>query len=502
MQFHKILRNGFITVFILLFCTLVSYLFTQQNIRIENIIMFYLCGVLLIEIMTRSFFWGMCGSVLSIIIFNFCFTQPILSFEIYDPNYIITLFVFLVVSFITGSLAHQMQQHAKEAKLKEKQTAAMYTMSTEYLNMNGVNRILQHHMHTLFQTQHIQSYIYYYNMQDKLLKRYEMDDLTEAIKPDDTMARWCFEHFTACGFSTSHFPNHDFIYLPMLKNEEMLGVCAIYQYPQQDEDKKRFINTMLSLLVMALERERLYEEQENNRIAIEKEKLRNQLLRSISHDLRTPLTSIAGSSSLMITNQQDLSEDTKINLLKSISSDALWLTQLVENLLHMTRIQDGRLMIKKQLEVVDDIICEAAQRCESRIDHHILDVHLPDSVILVNMDGRLIIQVLVNMIDNAIKHTFDESHIDITFHQSYGQAYFEVIDNGEGIDDEVKDKLFDSFVTTKADQGDAKRGIGLGLSICKAIIEAHDGKIYAYNRNDAQGALFGFSLPYKEDAYE
>ena len=197
---------------------------------------------------------------------------------------------------------------------------------------------------------------------------------------------------------------------------------------------------------------------------------------------------------LICENYQDLDDDTIYHLVKSISSDALWLNQLVENLLNMTRIQDGKLLLKQQEEVVDDIICEAVSRCESRKREHTLKVTLPDEVLLVEMDGRLIIQVLVNMIDNAIKHTPDATMIDIRCYKDHGWAVFEVIDQGEGIDESIREHLFESFVTTKSECSDSRRGVGLGLTICKSIVEAHHGEIFAYNRKDVQGAVFGFQL--------
>ena len=210
--------------------------------------------------------------------------------------------------------------------------------------------------------------------------------------------------------------------------------------------------------------------------------------------MRTPLTNIAGSSAVLLENDDVFDSGMKKKLMKSISNDAQWLTQLVENLLNMTRIQDGRLLLSKHYEVVDDIICEALQRCESRKGSHTLSAHLPETIQLVNMDGQLIIQVLVNFIDNAIKHTQPTSHIDIYYTQKKGKACFEVSDDGNGIPDNIIDTLFDSFVTTKSERSDAKRGVGLGLSISKAIIEAHGGTIYAHNRADGHGAILGFYL--------
>ena len=351
-----------------------------------------------------------------------------------------------------------------------------------------------HTIHALYEYQNIISVLYYFDEKSKQLQRYQDDALPLALHVVDELAAWCYKHQKACGHATAINGSEQWSYHPLCHGEEILGVYAISHTPELTKENELFIHTLIAQMVMALEREQLYAQQEQSRIAIEKEKLRNNLLRSLSHDLRTPLTNIAGSSAVLLENDDVFEYEMKKKLMKSISSDAQWLTQLVENLLNMTRIQDGRLLLSKRCEVVDDIICEALQRCESRKGSHTISAHLPETIQLVNMDGQLIIQVLVNFIDNAIKHTQPTSHIDISFTQKKGKACFEVSDDGNGIPDNMIDTLFDSFVTTKSERSDAKRGVGLGLSISKAIIEAHGGTIYANNRADGHGAIFGFYL--------
>ncbi|MEG0507614.1 MAG: DUF4118 domain-containing protein [Longicatena sp.] len=499
MDMNKLIKNSILSVIILFLCTLMSYVFVEMSIRIENIIMIYLIGVLFIVIETKSFFWGISASGLSIITFNYFFTMPRFSLEIYDPNYIITIVIFLIVSFITGSLVNKMQQHARISKYNEKQTLALYEISTNYLNISGIDNIILHNIKSLYEFQSIVSVVYYYNTTTNKLSLFKIDDILKNEMSDEGLARWCYDNRSECGAGTSFYEQNNWTYRPLHRNNEILGVYALLNTQPLNEEKEMFVNTLVSQMVLAIERELLYVAQEQSRIEIEKEKLRNNLLRSISHDLRTPLTSIAGSSSLIVENYHSLDSDTIYNLVKNISSDSIWLNQLVENLLNMTRIQDGKLLIKKQKEVVDDIICEASSRCESRKGFHTIQVHLPEEVVLVEMDGRLIIQVLINFIDNAIKHTQDDSMIDIYCHIDKQVACFEVIDNGAGINQDISDKLFESFITTKSDRSDSKRGVGLGLSICKAIVEAHHGTIYAHNRADTHGAVFGFKLPINKE---
>lgn len=502
MKINHMWKNLCITVVILFLCTLVSFVFDDIEIRTENIMLIYLIAVLLIVVETKSFLWGITSSFLSILTFNYLFTNPTYSLQIDDFNYIITIIVFLIVSFVTGSLVNKLQQHVQQARRVAKQTNALYEITKAYLTLNDADTIISYTMRSLYAV-HQTVCITYYKGENGLQRICE--HLETTVEPDDNMAKWCMEKECECGQGTSFYENQPWTYHPMYCNNQLMGVYALYEEIKLDKEQQMFIHTLISQMVIAVEREQLYKEQEQSKIEIEKEKLRNNLLRSISHDLRTPLTGIAGSSTLICENYADLDDETIYNLVKSISNDALWLNQLVENLLNMTRIQDGKLLLKQNKEVVDDILLEAVSRCESRKGNHTLKVQLPKDVLLVEMDGRLMIQVLVNMIDNAIKHTPDESEIDIRCYKEQGNAVFEVLDQGNGIDESIQDHLFESFVTTKSERSDSKRGIGLGLTICKSIVEAHHGEIFAHNRKDTSGAVFGFKLKLAEernDVYE
>lgn len=497
MSKKHLIRQIVIILFVITLCTIASFLFPQFNIRTENIIMIYLVGVMFIIIETKRLVWALTSSLISVLAFNYFFTEPTFSLKIYDSNYIITIIIFLIVTLIASTLVNKLQQHTKIAKENEQRTNALYEITRSYLNLSDIEQILHHHIMTLYEYQQITSVVFYRRNANGKLRLYKNAEVPILEAPDEYIANLCVTHGNACGYGTDYLTETKWSYHPLRTHDDLLGVYAIYH--DEHVGEQHFINTLVSLMIISLEREQLFEQQEKNRIEIEKEKLRNHLLRSISHDLRTPLTGIAGSSSLIVENYAYLDDDTILNLVRNMASDAVWLNQLVENLLNMTRIQDGKLLISKQKEVVDDIIAEAIRRCELRKGNHIITAHLPQDVVLVSMDGHLIVQVLLNFIDNAIKHTPDDAHIDIYFYMQKNKVSFEVIDDGEGFDPSIEDKLFDSFVTTKSDRSDAKRGVGLGLSICKAIIEAHSGHIYAKNKEDGHGAIFGFTLPYTQE---
>ena len=242
---------------------------------------------------------------------------------------------------------------------------------------------------------------------------------------------------------------------------------------------------------------KLSAEQEQIRYAMENEQMRSRLLRSISHDLRTPLTGIAGASRLIAEKGELLDRESIISLAADISEQSDWLIQMVENILSMTKIESGNLIIEKSPEAVEDIISNAVSHVSSRSQNRYIEIQVEESVFIVPMDGKMMVQVLTNLLDNAIKHTMKDGHILVKVFRKEENIWFSVEDDGTGIDESLQDRLFDEFVTFRPINQDGGKGIGLGLAICRAIVNAHGGKIYANNRAEG-GAMFSFSLPEKE----
>lgn len=228
---------------------------------------------------------------------------------------------------------------------------------------------------------------------------------------------------------------------------------------------------------------------------IVKERYRANLLRSISHDIRTPLAGIIGISEILM--NMSTPEDPRYDLVRGIRQDADWLHSLVENILNLTRLQDGRLEIQKQLEAVEEVVGEAIGHMALRAPEYEIAVHIPDELLLVPMDAKLIRQVIINLLDNAIKYTLPADGISIIVHRddTKKEAVFVVQDRGKGISSKDLPNLFESFYTSHGNDSNSKKGIGLGLAICDTIIKAHGGTISGHNRVDGVGAEFIFTLP-------
>ena len=252
------------------------------------------------------------------------------------------------------------------------------------------------------------------------------------------------------------------------------------------------VKTAANQIGIALDRELIYAEQEQTKLEVQREHMKSSMLRSISHDFRTPLTGIMGDCSLMIENQT-MDRQTRDELLRDVIEQSMWLMKMMENVLSMTRIESGQQFIEKHQEVIDDIVYEVQKHVIGLKSRRDFRVSLPDRVVVADMDGKMIMQVLVNLLDNAVKHTQDGGSISLDVSYRKNRVYFVVKDDGDGIAEEMKEKIFDEFVSLSDKSTDRKRGIGLGLAICKEVVEAHGGRIWAENRREG-GARFTFWL--------
>lgn len=487
------------TLLIIFLCTLLNSALYGFGIGGPDLVMIYLVGVLLIIVETSGYFWGVLASVICIVCVNFFFTLPRFAFGLSEQQDAVTLIIFLLVCFIAGTLMTRLQKHAEVAEANEKHVQILYETGNNYLNSKGMESILRYASMTLLEMQGRRTVIYPKKNFKELGDPYYLADAEAAVEEamnDRTAAQWCLSNMLPSGFGTPNFSASKWKYLPIKSKTRIRGVVGFYCGDSDIEDSEMtFVNAAISQMALAIEREQLYQQQKRTRMEVENEQTKNSLLRSVSHDLRTPLTGIAGSSNFILESYDSLDKETILSLLKDISSDAVWLNNLVENLLSMTRIQDSRLDIRKENEVIDDLVSEASSRVSRILKGNRLSIDIPEDVITVPADGRLIVQALVNLVDNAINHTAENSDICIRVRkQDAEDIIFEVEDNGGGIAPELLKHIFESFVTAHKNGSDSHRGIGLGLSICDAIVKAHNGTITAFN-NQIGGATFRFTLP-------
>ena len=310
-------------------------------------------------------------------------------------------------------------------------------------------------------------------------------------------ARWTYENRQRAGASTQHFSQAKCLYLAIRSGNNVYGVIGI---PLQKETLDSFEYSILLSVInecaLAMENVQNAIEKERNAVLAKNEQLRGDLLRAISHDLRTPLCSISGNADMLLSNSDRLDEATKYQIYTDIHDDAEWLIGVVENLLSITRINDGRLKFKFTDQLLDEVIAESLRHISRKHDEYKIVADC-EELVLTRMDVHLIIQVLVNLIDNAIKYTPSGSVISIRGVKKAGKAQISVEDNGPGIPDEMKPHIFEMFYTGKTTVADSQRSLGLGLALCRSIIEAHDGTL-VLSDHAPHGCNFTFTLPLSE----
>lgn len=458
-------------VLIITISTILSLFLRTFGIGKESIIMVFLVGVLVVTVATNGYLYGIFASIISVFIFNYYFTMPFHTLIAYNPNDVILMIAFLGASLISGTMTKMFQKQVLIAKQNEHTAKLLYKITEKFLNITGQKNIILQGIKYVYQNTNYDS-------------RVILSESGEVYTDDSRELL---------------VDKVDIIDIPIRGLTKQLGIMQIiYTKEKFNLEHELLIKTVVTQMGLTLDREFIYKERENIRIAMEKEELRTNLIRAISHDLRTPLTGIVGASGVILDNLDHLDKSNIGKLVADINEEALWLNNLVENILNMTRIGEGKLLISKNHEVVDDVVYEAINHISNLAKTRNISISMPDEVVTLLIDGKLIVQVLINLLDNAIKHTQENCNIFIRVHTQDNMAVFEVADNGKGIDKNIENSLFDSFVTFSSKIIDGKRGMGLGLAICKAIVEAHGGTISAGKAAEG-GALFTFKLPLTEE---
>ncbi|HEX3018219.1 MAG TPA: sensor histidine kinase KdpD [Caproicibacter sp.] len=490
---------------ILTLCTLAGLLFEKLGLTQSSIITIYILGVLVISSQTIGRFYGILSSVVGVLAYNFFFIDPKYTFTAYGAEYPITFLVMLVASLITSTLTMKEKNQARKTAMQAHRTEVLLDTSRKLQRAKNISDIVSVSSQQLLKL--LDKPFALYIVQDgKLgepLSFYPPRDIkwndicTDA--DEQAVAAWVFKNRKPAGVGTETLPGSKAFYLPIRNHDTVFAVIGIIM--KSDESYDPFVRSLLSAMLdeiaFAIEKYKLNEAQKQATMESEKERLRANLLRAISHDLRTPLTSISGNASVLLTNENQIEPNAKRKLYQDIYDDSMWLINLVENLLSVTRIDNGTMSIKMQAELVDEIISEAMKHINRKASEHKLSVNISDDMLMVCADARLIIQVIINIIDNAVQYTAPGSEICVRAFRKDNMAVIEIADNGDGIDDESKKKIFDMFYTANNSRGDSRRGLGLGLSLCKSIVSAHGGEIYVKD-NQPKGSIFGFTLQIRE----
>lgn len=473
--------------------TFVSIGFRAIGLTDSNVVMTYLLTVVFVAVLIGRG-PSIAASVAAVLLFNFFFTTPYYTFAVNDPQYIYTFIVMLVVALIVSALTVRIRNQVKVARERERRTEVQYRVSHALASTSGRLQIAmtaEEQLATIFGGE-----IAIFTMEDRVMRPLVRRGRGFTESPVELeAARWVFEHVQMAGRGTDTLPNAQAIYIPLLGADITVGVIG--WQPQNESDllnleRRQLLESFATQIALALERDRLAQEAQRVLAEAEAERLRSSLLSAVSHDLRTPLAAIAGSASVLLQNHLD--NDTRKDLATTIYDESDRLSRLVENLLHITRIDSGSMKVEKQWQPFDEVVGSALHRLSSTLKSHPVETSIPADLGMVPMDGLLIEQVLVNLLDNAAKYTPNGSSITISARRSTQCVEATVADRGPGLDADELQRVFDKFYRSSRVASDRGRGAGLGLAICQAIVQAHGGRIWAEVR-DGGGTCFTFTLP-------
>ena len=493
------LRDTGKSILVLLAATLVGAAFSAFGFTEANIIAVYIFGVLVISIVTTAPLYSLLSSVVSVLVFNFFFTDPRLTFHFSDPGYLVTFAIMFMIAFLTGSLASRLKDNARQSAQAAFRTKILFETNQLLQKKQDDPSVIDAAAGQLLKL--LRRDIVLYLAENGALSEpciYRTADSAHADLTGGTereTAAWVLRHNRHAGATTDTMPGAKCLYLAIRVNRQVYGVVGI---AMDDVPLDSFENSvLLSILgecALALENIKNAREKEEAAILARNEQLRANLLRAISHDLRTPLTSISGNASNLISNYRKMDDGTRSQIFSDIYDDSMWLINLVENLLAITRIEEGRVNLNRSAELMDEVIAEALRHVNRRSREHTIRVAGAQELLLAQIDVKLIVQVLINLVDNAVKYTPPGSLIEIRTRQQGGMVEVSVADNGPGIPDEQKPRVFEMFYSGANRVADSRRSLGLGLSLCRSIVSAHGGTI-SVSDNVPHGAVFSFTVP-------
>ena len=456
--------------------------------------------VFLAAVMATAVTYGLWPSLLaclaSVLAFNFFFLPPLYTFTISDPANIVSLFFFSAVALIASQLAARVRAQAVVARGRARTTEELYAFSRKLAVAVTLEDLLWATCHQIARMLKVRV-VLLLPEGEKLVVRAGYPPEDRLDEADVAAATWSWKHNREAGRGADTLPGARRLFVPIETGRGVLGVVGLDRDAAGallGPDERRLLNSLTGQAALAIERIMLASDLDRERLATETERLRTALLTSISHDLRTPLATILGSATTLTAEGATLEPQAQTELLGLIRDEAERLNRFIGNLLDMTRLEAGSLEPNRVPTDIADAIGTALARVERILAGHRVEVAIEGELPLLRLDGVLLEQVLVNLLDNAAKYAPAGSRIEITAGREGGAVRIAVRDEGPGIPKEDLDRVFEKFYRVRRmDRRPA--GTGLGLAICRGFVEAMGGKIFAANRTDRSGAVFTVIFP-------
>jgi len=476
---------------------LISWLIFPRG-ELADVVMVFLLGVVIVA---SRFGYGpsLFAAVASVVAFDFFFVPPYFSFAVTDLRHVVTFGVMFGVAAIVSHLTKRIREQADAARRREQRTASLYAISRELGHAVTRELLLESAAKNVREVFSAKVAVLMPSA-NGVLELVFADDATLAADDEKEIgvADWVWNHNRAAGASTDTLPSSRALFVPLSGARGRVGVLALYADDARvlrDPDERQLLETFTGIIGSAIERTVLADEARRARLRVETEQLRNALLSSVSHDLRTPLAVVTGAASALLDPNGPSEEGPRHELLSTIHAEAERLNRLVRNLLDMTRLDAGALKMNKELQPIEEVVGSALNRMEDRLVGREVSTDIPVDLPLVPLDSVLIEQVLINLLENATKYTPAGAAIAISAVAGAGVVEITVADHGPGIPREDAERVFDKFFRRRESEGG---GVGLGLTICRGIVTAHGGKIWL-EETPGGGAAFHFTLPTDQD---
>jgi two-component system sensor histidine kinase KdpD len=463
-----------------------------------NIVMIFLAGVAFVA--TRLGRGpAIAAALASVLAFDFCFVPPPFTFAVSDTEYVITFAVMLGIGLVISGLAARQRSQLHASQQQERRTGQLFRMTRQLSELSGTEFLVHTAGRQLAEIFGGEVVIYTRAAEGKLELRFGEDTSVGREPINRDVAAWVAENGKLAGAGTDTLPGATALFVPMVGSRRTVGAIGVR--PQEstrflDPEQQRLLETCASLIALSLERDESVLEAHQSQLNAETEKLRSSLLSAVSHDIRTPLAGIAGASSTLARANDSLDEPTRAELLRTIHEESERLSRLVDNLLQMTRLSSGNVAIDLQWHPVDEVIGSTLTRMERQLGDRMIETSIAPDVGMVKVDAILVEQLLANLVDNAVKYSPWDSPIEVSARRRGEAVELEVADRGRGFADGDEQRVFELFYRGSSVKSD-RWGTGIGLAICRAVAEAHHGKIEARNRPGG-GAVIRVTLPQSE----
>ena len=479
-------------------CTLLAF-FMYPHFELSNLAMVYLLGVTVAGLRLGRGPSAL-TAVLNVLVFDYCFVPPRFTFAVSDVQYLVTFGAMITIGLVIATLTANVRQQTRVAGARERRTAALYAMSRELAITRGIENMAGVAVRHVTEVFGCRAVVLLPDTEGKLRRPAGAPTERSLRGADLAIAQWVNDHGRRAGLGSDTLPATPALYVPLGDEAHATGVLAVLPANARRvllPEQSQLLDTFAGQIGLALERARFADAAQASSLAAERESLRNTLLASISHDLRTPLAVMLGASSTLASRGEALGAAQRQQLAASIELKAREMSDLVSNVLDLMRFQSGQVPLRRDWQSVEDLAGAALQQLEQRLGEHPVELRLPPELPPVHVDGSLVVQLFGNLFDNLVKYTPPGTHAWVSASNEGACVRVVVEDDGPGLPPGDAQQLFEKFQRGSGEG--AVSGAGLGLAICRAIVKAHGGEIFARQRAGG-GARFEFTLPTREPA--